>query len=70
MKESAWGAKDGWKGRKLIATALNVDWAAAGKMTAVKNQGTCGSCWAFTATSAAEGTIAIKSGKAPYRLSE
>jgi len=47
----------------------NVDWNALGKVSPVKNQGSCGSCYAFAASAAVETLISITSDDSPLSFS-
>ncbi len=58
-------------GRKLQQTVpAKWDWRALGKVTPIKNQGSCGSCWAYAAVAALESKALITGTKFSGDLSE
>jgi C1A family cysteine protease len=43
-----------------MATSVEIDWVAKGMVTPVKNQLSCGSCWAFCAVGVLESWAKLK----------
>jgi C1A family cysteine protease len=47
---------------EVLGAAPEVDWVAQGSVNAIQNQGSCGSCWAFSAVGTIEGAHWRKTG--------
>ncbi|KAL3741707.1 hypothetical protein ACJRO7_017215 [Eucalyptus globulus] len=57
------GEKKPFKYANFTAIPAALDWRTKKAVTPVKDQGGCGSCWAFSAVAAMEGITMIKKGK-------
>merc|ERR1711865_214507 len=49
--------------RQAVRSPTSINWRFTEAITPIKNQGQCGSCWAFSATSAIESALAILGGE-------
>ncbi|KAK3432979.1 hypothetical protein EUGRSUZ_D00497 [Eucalyptus grandis] len=57
------GEKKPFKYANFTAIPAALDWRTKKAVTPVKDQGNCGSCWAFSAVAAMEGITMIRKGK-------
>ncbi|EOY28037.1 hypothetical protein QUC31_012812 [Theobroma cacao] len=58
-----------FKYQNLTNVPASIDWRNKGAVTQIKDQGHCGSCWAFSTVAAVEGIAKIKTGRL-FSLSE
>eukprot|EP00747_Dinoflagellata_sp_TGD_P026736 gnl/TRDRNA2_/TRDRNA2_132141_c0_seq3.p1 gnl/TRDRNA2_/TRDRNA2_132141_c0~~gnl/TRDRNA2_/TRDRNA2_132141_c0_seq3.p1 ORF type:complete len:408 (+),score=95.32 gnl/TRDRNA2_/TRDRNA2_132141_c0_seq3:62-1225(+) len=66
-KPEGWTPTAPVREEKLARSPKSIDWRLTDAVTAVKNQGQCGSCWAFSATEAVESQLTVSTG-GKYRV--
>ena len=57
------------RGFSNLSSPSSVDWRDSNKVTAVRHQKDCGSCWAFATSTALESAMAIKKGTGIKQMS-
>merc|ERR1711998_100936 len=53
----------------IKAAPDSLDWSAQGATSSINDQGSCGSCWAFSTMETVESAVYMSSGSLPPKLS-
>ncbi|GAB2231483.1 hypothetical protein Drorol1_Dr00010491 [Drosera rotundifolia] len=62
MKPASSMESTSFKYENITDAPVSIDWRTHGAVTSIKDQGSCGCCWAFSAVASTEGIIQIKGG--------
>ncbi|XP_021801883.1 senescence-specific cysteine protease SAG39-like [Prunus avium] len=63
FKGREYSTKTTFKYENITVVPSTMDWRSKGAVTPMKDQGQCGSCWAFAAVAAVEGITQLTTGK-------
>jgi len=55
--------------QRVGVNAASINWTTIGKVTSIKDQGSCGCCWAFTVTGLYESFLLVQ-GASSFDLAE